>query len=182
MPHNSKCRLVIDANVARSAGPEQATHPTSKKCRDFLLAVEKHDFSIVSTFELRKEWNRHQSGFFRAWRAKMMGRKRIVSLNVVSHEIMRNKLVRFAANDDECKAMLKDCHLLEAALESDQRIISCEILVRKHFSRACLNVNEICRILWVNPTDDDETIFVWLTDGAPESVERHLENYIASRP
>lgn len=178
MSRNNAFCLVIDANIARSAGPEDAVFPTSKKCRDFLLAVETHGFNIVSTSELREEWNRHQSGFFLSWRARMMGQKRIEVLNDGPNAALRLKLGICATNEGEREAMLKDCHLLEAALRSDRRIASCETRVRRHFCRACPRVGEIRSIIWVNPDDDDERVLVWLEDGAPEESQRRLENYL----
>ena len=177
MPRNTPIRLVIDANIARSAGPEHATFPTSKNCRDFLMAVERHGFSIVSTPELREEWNRHQSNFFRTWRTRMMGRKRIETLPSAVNLILRGKIENGAANEGERDAMLKDCHLLEVALQSDKRIASCETRVPKHFARVSSSIVEIRSILWVNPDDETETIFLWLENGAPAEKGRQLRNY-----
>lgn len=170
--------IVIDANVARSAGPEGATHPTSKRCRDFLLAVEKLEFHIVSTLALREEWNKHQSAFFKLWRAQMMGKKRIDVLSVEINENLREKLNKVAKSERERDDMIKDYHLLEAALESDRRVVSCETLVRRHFAHACKSVGEINAILWINPTDETEGIFMWLENGAPDEEKRRLKNYL----
>lgn len=170
--------LVIDANVARAAGPEGAVFPTSKKCREFLLAVENYNFMIVSTPELREEWNKHQSRFFRTWRVRMMGRKRISMRESQSSEDLRRRLIEFAQNEGEQEGMLKDCHLLEAALSSDLRIVSLETYVRKHFARACSKIEEIRAILWINPNDDTEMVILWLEEGAPADRHRRLENYL----
>ena len=172
--------LVIDANVARSAGPENATHPTSKSCRDVLLAVEKHGFCIVSTADLREEWNRHQSGFFRLWRVQMMARKRITALPVSADTILRNKLKACPSSEKDCEAMLKDVHLLEAALASDNRIISCERVVRILFAHACSTVSEIRHILWAKPDNEEEKVIGWLEKGTPDEDHRRLENYLKS--
>ncbi|MGA9382780.1 MAG: hypothetical protein WBV73_28800 [Phormidium sp.] len=59
--------LVIDASVARAAGGESAKSPTSKYCRDFLLAVLDISHRVVMTPDIRKEWDKHQSSFARTW-------------------------------------------------------------------------------------------------------------------
>ena len=54
-------------------------------------------------------------------------------------------------------ALLKDCHLVEAALDSDSRIASLDDTVRKHFSDISVTIEVLKPILWANPTNEDET-------------------------
>ena len=49
-------RLVIDADVLHSAGGEEATHSTAKRCRDFLKAVLTICHRVVRTPDIDKEW------------------------------------------------------------------------------------------------------------------------------
>ncbi len=55
--------LVVDASIASAAG-DVSTHPTSRRCRDFLLAIREICHQIVMTAPIQQEWDKHQS---RAW-------------------------------------------------------------------------------------------------------------------
>ena len=49
-------RLVIDADIARSAGGKEATHPRTKNCHDFLLEMlTKTSHQLVMTPKIRDE-------------------------------------------------------------------------------------------------------------------------------
>src|SRR5579884_2623105 len=114
--------LVIDASVARAAGPEAAVHPTVKHCRDFLIAVL--DVCHRTTFApaLTEEWKKHQSGFARQWRLSMFARKKIVQIDGLVNDELRRQLEGAAVDEKQKGAMLKDAHLIEAALAQGMRI------------------------------------------------------------
>ncbi|GAC1354290.1 MAG: hypothetical protein NVSMB38_32360 [Ktedonobacteraceae bacterium] len=59
MTQRSKC-LVIDTDIASSAGGENAQHTRSKQCRDVLMAVRNTDHAVVVTEMIAEEWRRHQ--------------------------------------------------------------------------------------------------------------------------
>jgi hypothetical protein len=178
MRRNASIRLVIDANIAHSAGPEGATHPTARQCRDVLDAVEQHGYCVASTAALREEWRRHRSGHWRRWFVKMMAQRRVKSLTVEPDEALRRKLDDCAGNEGEREAMRKDYHLLEAALAADDRILSCEDRVRRHYANACRTVGEIRHLVWVNPTNAADNALPWLEAGAPLEAPRRLRNYL----
>lgn len=72
-----KC-LVIDADIARAAGGENAHDERSKNCRDFLdtmLETTKH--KVVLTKAIQAEWNKHQSLSALTWRSTMIAQKRV---------------------------------------------------------------------------------------------------------
>lgn len=72
------------------------------------------------------------------------------------------------------KALMKDKHLLEAALVSDQRIASCDENARepaKQLAESCPPVRDI---LWINPANHNETPLPWLQLGAPLEPQRLL--------
>src|SRR5215210_3162353 len=106
----SSRRLVIDASVAQSSGDEYATYPTSKHCRDFLLAVLEIYYCAVMTAEIREEWNRHQSSFARRWRLSMVARRKLYAVDVALNDELREKIGRAASRDKDAEAMLKDTH------------------------------------------------------------------------
>ncbi len=73
------------------------------------------------------------------------------------------------------EAMLKDFHLLEAALATDQIVISLDETSRYLFAAACQQIGEIREIMWVHP--DEAEILDWLNDGAKSQPERQLRKY-----
>lgn len=115
MPIVRSQSLVIDASVARAAGPEESIHPTAARCRNFLIAVQAICHRLVFTEAIAEEWNRHQSGFARRWRRAMFARKKIDRLEVPEDDAFRGQLGELAASEKTGNAMLKDAHLIEAA-------------------------------------------------------------------
>jgi hypothetical protein len=174
MPPGNSRRLVIDASVARSSGDENATYPTSKRCRDFLLATRETGHQAVMTPGIRDEWNKHQSGFARRWRVSMLARKKLCIANVARNDELREKIERTAAKEKHRKAMLKDMHLIEAAMATDRVIISLDETVRALFSEAARGVSELRIVLWANPDKTEEGCLVWLEAGAKAETRRYL--------
>ena len=120
------------------------------------------------------EWNQHQSGFARRWRGSMMARKKLI---VVPEDQLRSLKARFARStaDASLKAiMLKDRHLLEAALAADERVLSNDDKVRNQLREHIESLHELKAIHWVNPCTPDETAVAWLERGAPDDRSRQL--------
>jgi len=166
--------LVIDASVARASGGKEATHPTAGAARDFLLAVLTICHKAVMTPAIRDEWDKHQSNFARKWRRSMMARKKLDLVNLEELEGLRQKIDLIDIPQASRTAMLKDCHLIEAAIATERRIISLDATARELFSVASHNVKEIRDVIWVNPAHDSGRIVAWLNDGAPDQLKWQL--------
>lgn len=169
-------RLVIDASVAQASGGKDAIYPTSKNCRDFLdtvLAETGHE--VVMTLAIREEWNKHQSNFAKNWRAAMIARKRLSFVNVAVNDELHQKLANNATHEKTQVAILKDCHLIDAALATDKNVSSLDNTVRGLFGKACKTVFEIKAVVWVNPDKSDEVPLEWLKNGAKAEKTRMLE-------
>lgn len=168
-------RLVIDANVARASGSETATHPRAEHCRDFLNAVLSLSHCIVMTEKINNEWKNHQSRFARRWRVSMDARKKIDRINPSENEKLQTKITTTTNNENEIEALRKDFHLLQAALATDQTVISLDEAIRGLFKQASEQVGEIRNIVWVNPdrTTEEQPIR-WLQNGAPPEAHRRL--------
>src|SRR5258707_7821300 len=132
--------LVIDASVAHAAGPEEATHPTAKHCRDFLLAVGDICHRLSLSVALEVEWNNHQSGFARRWRRSMFARKKITRIQAGADEMFRKQLGKTALSEKQKEAMLKDAHLIEAARAADRCIVALDDVVRDLFRKVAPSV------------------------------------------
>ena len=168
-------RLVIDADVARASGSETATHPRAEHCRDFLNAVLSLSHRMVMTEQINNEWKNHQSRFARRWRVAMDARKKIDRIDPPENAELQAKVTTTTNNENEIEALQKDFHLLQAALLTDQTIISLDETVRQLFKQASQQIGEIQHIIWVNPdrTAEEQPI-AWLQNGSPPEPHRQL--------
>lgn len=182
-------RLVIDASIAHAAGDEKTLNSPDlgtiivvpNNCRDVLNAVRRVGFVMVLTSEIVREWNEHQSRFSLAWRIAMTQASKT---EVVSHsdEKLRNDLMEMAERkvgqskitEDVCRIMLKDCHLLEAALAADGIVLALDDKVRHHFRIVAEVIAEIREVVWVNPDKAEEEAIAWLEAGAGPELHRQL--------
>jgi hypothetical protein len=166
--------IVIDASIARAAGPEGATHPTAKDCRDFLLAVLDICHRAVFTAEITAEWNKHQSGFAAQWRTSMFARKKMDIVAVPQDSDLRGKLESCGLSDNAIAALLHDAHLVEAARFGCMRVVALDEIVRKLLQGLAATIKEIDGLCWVNPTIASEQAVNWLQSGAPRDDFRRL--------
>ena len=173
--------LVIDASIARAAGGEHSQHPDSSHSRDFLKAVLDICHKIGMTPAIKEEWDRHESHFARSWRKTMVARKKLIAKAVPENTGLRAAVDGLPMRDkDEATqrkhkaAMLKDCHLLEAANAFDQRIFSADDIVRHHFRDAAAHIPEVRPVLWGNPVKHPERVCAWLEAGVPDQDEWRL--------
>jgi len=165
--------LVIDACVAGSAGTTD--YPTSRACRDFLEAVLKICHRAVFSPELVAEWNRHQSGWAERWRSTMVAKKKVDRIGTIENAALRAEIDARPISEKQREEIRKDAHLVEAALQTDQTVISSdENTARQPFREIAANVPSIGHLIWVNPTRDDERAIEWLQSGAPAEPSRRL--------
>ena len=171
-------RLVVNASVARAAGGEEATVSVSISCTEFLETFrDECPHHVVMTPELSEEWEENQSKFAAGWLKSMIARKRFDYVEPLVNQALRNEIERTATNDNETEDMQKDFHLLEAARETDQTIISLDETIRQLFARASQHVGEIRDIIWVNPSYTEEEPLTWLQNGAPPEDCRKLRTW-----
>lgn len=158
---------MIDADVARASGGGSVTHPDAIATRDFLQAVLTICHKAVMTSAMQAEWNKHQSSFARKWRRSMVAKRKLVAFNPGEREDIRQGIKGQEVADNKKKAMIKDCHLIEAALATHLSIISLDDTARDLFSATTNNIADLRAVLWINPVRDREKIIEWLKDGAP---------------
>ena len=167
-------RLVIDASVARACGGSDAIYPTSKHCRDFLQAVVDICHQLVMSPEIRAEWDMHQSRWARKWRVSMVARRKLCVVAPPSDQNLRDGLARGRHATRDVDEMLKDVHLLEAALATDRCIVSLDEAARALFTSMSGTVGSLRSIAWVNPDQLDEAPIAWLQKGARTERQRLL--------
>ena len=172
MPPRRPRRLVIDASIARAAGGEDAIYPTSKHCREFLAAVLRICHHMVMTYDVSDEWNRHQSAFARRWRVQMVSRKKLHVITAPADFALRAQVEQHAPSERAKETMLKDVHLLEAAMSSDHAVISLDETVRAYFSSLAERLNPLRQVAWLNPDRSEDQLVSWLEGGA--KVQRSM--------
>ncbi|MCI0388824.1 MAG: hypothetical protein MOB07_08680 [Acidobacteria bacterium] len=174
MTAKSSRRMVIDASVARAAGGPDAVSPTSKNCSDFLQTVLVVCHQIVLTIEILEEWPKHKSRFASRWLASMFARKKAKMIGSAEDQKLRDKIGQAARSEKPRAAMLKDVHLLEAALVTDEIIVALDETVRTLFIEVAISFGEIRNVVWINPDHTDEEPLRWLEDGAKSDKKRCL--------
>lgn len=105
----------------------------------------------------------------------MIATKRFHYIELSENRALCDAIEATAVREEDINAMLKDFHLLGAALETDQIIISLDETIRGLFKRASQQVGEIRNIIWVNPDKTtEEHPIAWLQNGAPPEPHRRL--------
>jgi len=143
--------LVVDADVARSSSPPHSSHPVGAATRQFLMDVLDICHRAVMTPEIAAEWKKHASTFARKWRVQMEARKKIVRLQPTQHIADRIEILE--SPEKSVNAMMKDVHLIEAALAADGIVVSMDDTARGLFEEASESVSEIKKVAWLNPKD-----------------------------
>jgi hypothetical protein len=151
MKANQSSRLVIDASIARASGGVEAVHPTATVVRDFLQQVLRICHRAVMTPALKMEWDRHESNFARKWRRSMVARKKLILLDLPERTDLRKAIDEGLASETEKSAMRKDFLLVEAAIATDERIISLDDKVQALFSTESKEISDLRNIVWINP-------------------------------
>ena len=112
----------------------------------------------------------------------MTTRRAVIFLDIEASNKLRREIERAVApRAKELKAMRKDYHLLEAAIVTDQNVISLDEIVRGLFDRAAVSVVALKNIVWVNPDRDAEEPIGWLNKNAKPERKRML-GFRAKRP
>ena len=165
MPEQGRRRLVIDANVAQSAG--ETEHPVSSACRNFLSTTTELGHRVVMTAEIQREWREHASRYARRWLTGMYGRRLVYRSTVDRDEQLRRRVARELPG-------LQDIHLVEAASATDRLVVSQDERARSAYRGAAGSIPELRRIVWVNPARHSETPIDWLCSGALAEASRQL--------
>ena len=142
--------VVVDASVARAAGEKE--WGVSSNCRKVLECVRSVCHRIALTPEIRDEWKRHRSTFFRRWLASMFAKKKVVRVDVSG----------LSGLDETDQSSLpwdvaKDLHLLDAAVHTDKVVVTRDTkLVRSlQVLPDDSPVREVAdSIRWLNPETD----------------------------
>jgi hypothetical protein len=167
--------LALDASVARAAGTLETRHPTGALCRDFLIAVRSVCHRLAWSEAIKAEWDKHQSAFAGQWLVSMMNLQKLRPVRNERFEELREAIEAHSKDENVVAVMLKDAHLIEAALATDFRLASLDDTVRGHFSRLTGKLDSLRRVIWVNPAIEEEQAVEWLENGARSERFRKLK-------
>lgn len=162
-------RLVIDADVARSAGTSE--HPVASSSRAFLDTAFECGYDVVMTEAIRDEWRCHQSTYSRKWLTRMYGRRQVHHASVKDDRDLRARLAKVTP-DEQRSVVDKDVHLIEAAIATDRAVTSSDERARRAFRTASKYLPDLSPIIWVNPARCTVRVLDWLRHGAP--TDSHL--------
>jgi len=187
LPKQIQKWLIIDASIGGTAGSGSAEADTPKeKCRICLRAILSYSYGAIFYPQTWEEWQRHKSGYSRQWLADMYSRKRLkkVVAGTIVDTGLRARVARLHGAEIGrekitaaiCEIMLKDCHLLEAALDkgADRIVLSLDDSVRFHFKAVSIQIKDIRKIIWVNPDNPEDNALAWLEAGAGPEAHRML--------
>jgi hypothetical protein len=170
----SRC-LVVDASVARAAGPFESQHPIGAHCRDFLIAIRGICLHVAWSESIKIEWDKHQGSFASQWRVSMMNLKKLRPITNERLELFRAAIAEQSQDNNVAAIMLKDAHLVEAAWACDRRVASLDDTVRGHFRYLASAFDALRTIIWLNPAIEEEQVLEWLKSGAPAQRHRRLK-------
>ena len=127
------------------------------------------------TQDIEREWDASDADYATRWRSAMVSIGKVYFSRAVADRELRAKIKSSVRGASEQQGMLKDAHLIEAAVDADRRVISCDDTVRRLYRRVAPKVDDLREIVWVNPTKiADEKPIPWLRGGAPAEPQRML--------
>ncbi len=171
-------RLVIDANIAQSAG--SSNDPESLNSRECLNAVLEHEHIAVFGQPLRDEWREHSSLHSRRWWRSMMARKRVEFQDGAEFAVHLESSCACLEHDRWKQDLRKDFHLVQSALASGQTILSNEREFPKYVSIACVTVRILSGLYYANPSLEGESCIQWIQAGAQNETGRRIEAWVRS--
>ena len=178
MTRKNRKRLVIDANIARSAGTSSlAVSLFSRQC---LEAVRFDEHIAVFNTKLRQEWRRHASRLAKQWQVAMQQRRRI-------EDAEGNEFAHLLDGACDCLkeatwklALRKDFHLAQSALATGQIVISNETRLPKHLCASCGEIPELRKLHFANPERERQVCIDWLKSRAKKEPGRRVDRFLRS--
>ncbi|MBR7907568.1 hypothetical protein [Burkholderia cenocepacia] len=163
----AKYKIVVDADIARSAG--ETMHPISSSCRKILDLILRNEHKFVACKKLRREWSDHSSSYATKWLASMIARKQVCF--VENHDKIATLINSLELNEKNKAIALKDCHIVDVAIENGRFVTSRDDNAKAAF----LSITEIHPfvrgITWANPVTDFDALKQKLHGNVPGVVE-----------
>jgi hypothetical protein len=166
-------RLVIDANIAYSAGAGEV--PSSRYSRSSLEAVLQGEFIVVFNQSLRQEWKDHSKKYARIWWRSMAAQKRIEDKDGDEFAHHLDRACACLEHSSWKDALRKDFHLAQSALASGQTIISNEKTFPMLVATVCRTIREFSSLYYANPAAEGDACILWIKAGAEKDANRRID-------
>ena len=164
-------QLIVDADIIHAASGN--INDLSTRCREVLAVIQQAGHTVIRTPAIEAEWNNHASRHALRWMVEMESRRRLLDVDEADTGLA-GALGSLPVLAAERKIMGKDCHLLEAALANDQRIISNDEAAYFHFFQASTVISQLRTIMWASPMRDADACADWLAAGAKPETKRKI--------
>lgn len=149
--------VVVDTSVICSSG--KTIHPVSRASREALEAIKRICHHVVTTSEIRGEWKDHQSRYSSDWIVSMYSRRKVCRLDSVQCEELLAAIARSSMRSSDQEIVEKDALIINAALTADMIIVTQDDELKRTMARYPRLANISSRITWVNPVNDDPSVF-----------------------
>jgi hypothetical protein len=158
--------LVIDASIAAASSRPGVDAIPGSACREFLTAVLEICHKLVLSPELADEWRRHASSFSKTWLVQMYARRKVIRVaSVVINARLVNQIESCGASERLQNEILKDLHLLTAAVSSDGLVISLETNAPALFDRHVPAIVKRFPHTWIVLSRNPASVREWLSGG-----------------
>jgi len=175
MTRKNRKRLVIDANIAKSAGGSHVVVSLySRKC---LEAIRFDEHIAVFNSTLRQEWRKHASLLAKQWQVAMQQRRRIEDVEGNEFAALLEQACGCLTETAWKDALRKDFHLVQSALASGQLLLSNESRLPAHIGASCEVVTEFRRLFFANPLKEQEECIDWIKSGAKKDPKRRVDRF-----
>jgi hypothetical protein len=169
-------KLVIDANIAQSAGSSDV--PMSLYSRECLNAVRECEHVAVFSRQLLDEWGEHASHISRQWWRSMAARRRIDYTEGDEFAPHLGPACASLKQDRWRDALRKDFHLVQSALATGQLILSNEKDLPQFVALACRAVKALLQLHYANPAVEGDACILWIKAGAEKETDRRIDVWV----
>lgn len=176
MTRRNRKKLVIDANIASSAGAAPA--PVSLHSRHCLEVIRRDEHIAVFNSQLRREWKNHASLIAKQWQVAMQQRRRIIDVEGDEFAYLSDPASACLAEAAWGIALRKDFHLVQSALGADQLILSNENALPTYLRRSCESVPELRNLYFGNPEREGTDCIGWIKAGAKKEPKRRADRFL----
>lgn len=147
--------LIIDANIARSYA-DPARNEVAIACLLLLESVGSRAsvIDVLVTGDLIEEWRRHASNKFKSWWAKMETRnrvRRVADKRLADYRSAIDSIVEDGVRD----AMLKDAHIVEAAVWNHVPVASRDGRQLRYVKALAADYEVLRKVQWFDPVVDE---------------------------
>lgn len=165
--------LVVDASVARAAGePSTVRTSPAPECTAALGAMRESSCMVAVSDRLKTEWDRHASGYAKKWLGNMIATKRVK--RVAGNWAHLASVLESSSDypDRTAREVNKDLDVLNAAMQTDRRVLSLDGKQRVLLRKLCDEVPPLKALYWLSPCESG--VIDWLRCGAPDDTSRTL--------